>query len=65
MDDAIELSDDRLEFDAEAIALGAYAKKMHDAERLIDDERADIGARVEAAIWVLDEVRCQHGAECR
>jgi len=65
MDDAIELSDDGLELDAEAIALGAYTKKAREAQRLVCDERADIGARVEAAIWVLDEVRRQHGADCQ
>lgn len=65
MDDAIELSDDGLELDAEANQLSAYIKRVHDAERLVDDERAEIGTRIEAAIWILDEVRRQHIEDCR
>lgn len=47
----------------DAIKLDAHIKKLHEAERLIDDEQADLTARVEAAVWVLDQTRGQDGGE--
>lgn len=49
----------------DAIELCARTKKLHDTERLLDDEQADLTARVEAAVWVLDQTRCQNGEDCR